>query len=141
MLVLTVTVPSIAVEKSKPLDDNSGKALFPYSKQSECNGAILQFYFDEETKQICLRNIGNESAHNITISIEIEGPFLLRAGAGFIVVVGVLEPDQSMGIGLRFVFGIGPIRIIYTASAINADSTSITLKGFIIGFFIFGLRI
>jgi len=70
MLVLTVTVLSIAVEKSKSLDDNSGKALFSYNKKSgECNGAILQFYFDEETKQLWLRNIGNESAYNITILI------------------------------------------------------------------------
>ena len=58
-------------------------------------------------------------------------------------MIGVLEPDQEMGIGVwpMHVIGIGIIRVIYTASAINADSTSITLKGFIIGPFIFGLRI
>ena len=53
-----------------------------------------------------------------------------------------LSPDEETSIVFYpIVIGIGPIRIIHTACAINADSTSITLKALLIGFFIFGFRI
>ena len=78
MLVLTVIVPSTVVEKSKSLDNNSGDSLFSYNKKFvECNGAILQFYFDEEAKRLYLRNIGDETAYNVTLLIHIEGFIIL----------------------------------------------------------------
>jgi hypothetical protein len=143
MLVITVIVPATAVEKSKSLDNNSGDSLFSNNKKiAECNGAILQFYFDEETKRLYLRNIGDEIAYNVTLLIEIEGFIILGFGNHLTVGIDTLEPDEETSIVFYpIIIGIGPIRIIHTASAINADSTSITLKALLIGFFILGLRI
>ena len=142
MLVITVIIPATAVEKSKSLDNNSWDSLFSYNKKfGECNGAILQFYFDEEAR-LYLRNIGDEIAYNVTLLIEIDGFIIFGFGNNLAVGIGTLEPDEEISIVfIPFVIGLGPIRIIHTASAINADSTSITFKGLLIGFFIFGLRI
>ena len=143
MLVMTVIIPATAVEKSKSLDNNSRDSLFSYNKKfDECNNPILQFYFDEETKRLYLKNIGDEIAYNITLLIEIEGFIILGFGNNPTVGIGALDPDEEISIVFYpIVIGLGPIRIIPTASAINADSTSITLKAVLIGFFIFGLRI
>ena len=143
MLVLTVIVPSTAVEKSKSLDNNSGDSLFSYNKKFvESNNAILQFYFAEEDKILYLKNIGDEIAYNITLLIEIKGLIILGFGNDLFSRIDTLEPDEETSIVFYpIVIGLGPIRIIHTASAINADSTSITLKALLIGFFILGLRI
>ena len=143
MLVMTVIIPATAVEKSKSLDNNSWDSLFSYNRKfGECNNPILQFYFDEETKRLYLKNIGDEIAYNVTLLIEIEGFIILGFGNNLTVGIDALEPDEETSIVFYpIVIGIGPIKIIHTASAINADSTSITLNAVLIGFFIFGLRI
>ena len=143
MLIMTVIIPATAVEKSKSLDNNSWDPLFSYNKKiAECNNPILQFYFDEENKHLYLKNIGDEIAYNVTLLFEIKGLIILGFGNNLIAGIGTLEPDEEISIVFYpIVIGLGPIRIIPTASAINADSTSITLKAVLIGFFIFGLRI
>ena len=48
--------------------------------------------------------------------------------------IPTLEPGiKTSMMFFPFVLGFGPIKIIYTAYALNADSTSITLKAFLIG--------
>ena len=143
MLVMTVVIPATAVEKSKSLDNNSWDSLFSYNKKfDECNNPILQFYFDEETNRLYLKNIGDEIAYNVTLLIEIKGLIILGFGDDLTVGIDTLKPSQEISIVFYpILIGLGPIRIIHTASAINADSTSITLKAVLIGFFIFGLRI
>ena len=72
----------------------------------------------------------------------IEGFIILGFGNDLFSRIDTLEPDEETSIVFYpIVIGLGPIRIIHTASAINADSTSITLKALLIGFFILGLRI
>ena len=89
-----------------------------------------------------MKNIGDEIAYNVTLLIEIEGFIILGFGNNLTVGIDALEPDEETSIVFYpIVIGIGPIKIIHTASAINADSTSITLNAVLIGFFIFGLRI
>ena len=121
----------------------SADSLFSNNKKiAEYNGAILQFYFDEENKSLYLRNIGDETAYNVTYLIEIEGFIILGFGNNLFSMIDTLEPDEEISIVFYpILISLGPIRIIHTASAINADSTSITLKALLIGFFILGLRI
>lgn len=121
-----------------------GNSLNSCNNKIECNNPILQFYFGEQNKTLFLKNIGNETAYNISISIQLDGFIILGFGnSGFLLGIDNLEPGEEKNIIKIFplVIGLGPIDIIYTAIALNADSTSITLKAFLIGFLIFGLRI
>ena len=119
-----------------------GDSLNSCNNKIEFNNPILQFYFDEETLRLYLRNIGDEIAYNVTLLIKIEGFIILGFGNDLTAGIDTLEPDEEISIVFYpIVIGLGPIRIIHTASAINADSTSITLKAVLIVFFIFGLRL
>jgi len=100
----------------------------------ENNNPILQFYYDEQYWLLYLENIGDETAYNITISIHIDGFIIFGAETDFFYGDFILEPGERRGIlFFPLVFGFGPIKIIYTANAANADSTSITLRAFLIG--------
>jgi hypothetical protein len=123
----------------------TGDSFKYYNKNFiECNNPILQFYFDEQNKTLFLKNIGDETAYNISISIQLDGFIILGFGnSGFLLGITALEPGEEKYIIKIFplVLGLGPIYIIYTATAPNADPTSITLKGTLLGFFIFNLRL
>ncbi len=123
----------------------SGDTFNSHNKNNiENNGPILQFYFDWQNNTLFLKNIGDETAYNISISIQLNGFIILGFGnSGFLLGIDALEPGKEKNIIKIFplVIGLGPINIIYTAIALNADSTSITLKAFLIGFFIFNLRL
>ena len=81
-----------------------------------------------------LENIGDEIAYNITLSVQVYGLIVFGNKDDYILRLGYLEPNDRMGIiYLPLVFGFGPIRILYNAESLNADSTSITLKTFLIG--------
>ena len=117
----------------------SGNSLIPYNENTN---PILHFYF--ENNILYLENIGNETAYNISISIQLDGFIILGFGnSGFLLGIDTLEPGEEKNIIKIFplVIGFGPIEIIYTAIALNADTTSITLKAFLIGPFIFNLRL
>ena len=95
------------------------------------NNPILQFIF--ENFILYLENIGDETAYNITISTHIKG-FIIVGNEDNIFGNFSLVPGEKTGIiFFPLVFGFGPIKIIYTANAVNADSTSITLRAFLIG--------
>ncbi len=100
----------------------------------EYNNPILHFYFDKQGWNLYLENIGDEIAYNITLSIHIYGLIVFGNEEDYFLRIGSLEPDDRMGIiYFPLVFGFGPIKAIYTADAVNADPTSITLKAFLIG--------
>jgi len=102
------------------------------------NGPILNFYFDKQSWLLYLENIGDETAFNITILINIEGFIVFGNVEDFSYNEQPLEPGHRRAIiYLPFVFGFGPIEITYTASALNAEPTSFTLKAFLIGPFLF----
>jgi len=121
----------------------SGNSLIPYNEKTvENTNPILHFYF--ENYILYLENIGDETAYNISISIQLDGFIILGFGnSGFLLGIDTLEPGEEKNIIKIFplVIGFGPIEIIYTAIALNADTTSITLKAFLIGPFIFNLRL
>jgi hypothetical protein len=98
------------------------------------NNLILQFYFDKQNWLLYLENIGDETAYNITISIHIDGFIVFGNEEDLYMGIPTLESGNKTSlIFFPFVLGFGPINIIYTAYALNADSTSITLKAFLIG--------
>ena len=117
--------------------------MIPYNEKTvENTNPILHFYF--ENYILYLENIGDETAYNISISIQLDGFIILGFGnSGFLLGIDTLEPGEEKNIIKIFplVIGFGPIEIIYTAIALNADTTSITLKAFLIGPFIFNLRL
>jgi hypothetical protein len=111
---------------------------------SENIDAILQFYFGVQNKTLYLKNIGNETAYNISISIQLDGFIIFGFGnSGFLLGINALKPGEEKNIIKIFplVLGLGPINITYEAFSLNADSTSITLRGTLIGFFIFNIRL
>ena len=71
----------------------SGDSLISSNKNFvEYTNPILQFYFDEENKSLYLKNIGDETAYNITLLIEIEGFIILGFGNDLFSGRGALEP-------------------------------------------------
>jgi hypothetical protein len=98
------------------------------------NNPFLNFYFDEQSFLLYLENIGDETAYNITISIHIDGFIVFGDEKDFSYKEQPLEPGQKRAIiAMPLVFGFGPIEILYTASALNAEPTSFSLKAFLIG--------
>lgn len=102
---------------------------------------VLNFYF--ENFLLYLENIGDETAYNITISIHING-FIIYGDEDEEDVYGdtTLEPGERRAIiYFPLVFGFGPIKIIYTAEATNAEPKSFTLRAFLIGPYPWLLRV
>ena len=141
-IIISIILLFIASSYIPVISGNSSKS-YNY-KTIENKNPILQFYFDVLNETLYLINIGNETAYNISITIQLDGFIIFGLGnTGFLLSIDALDPGEEKDIIKIFplVIGLGPIYITYTAIALNADSTSITLKGTLIGFFIFNLRL
>jgi len=112
-----------------------GNSLISYNKKTvENTNPILNFYYDKQGWMLYLENIGDETAYNITISIHLKGFIIFGAENENCLGEITLESGERRGIlFFPLVFGFGPVKVIYTANAVNADSTSITLRAFLIG--------
>ena len=135
-LLCSLSYPTIVAEENLSIRDQTSNSILIEINSgdiSENIDAILQFYFDKQSWLLYLENIGDETAYNITISIHMDG-FIVFGNEDFSYREQPLEPGQRRAIiYIPLVFGFGPIKQIYTASAVNANSTSITLKAFLIG--------
>ena len=91
-----------------------------------------------------VKNIGDFIAEDITISIYISGGILNNINiqhecggcgqCGTTLISGSIKTENSLEAG--YIFGIGTLEIIVTASASNANEISETVNGLVIGPFI-----
>ena len=136
-LLCSLSYQTIVAEEILSIRDQTSNSISIENKRvniRENIDTILQFYFDKESWLLYLENIGDKTAYNITISIHIDGFIVFGNEEDLYVGIPTLEPgNKTSMMFLPFVLGFAPIDIIYTADALNADSTSITLKAFLIG--------
>ena len=71
-----------------------GDSLNSCNNKIEFNNPILQFYFDEVTKRLYLKNIGDEIAYKVTLLVEVEGFIILGFGNNLTVGIDSLNPDE-----------------------------------------------
>jgi hypothetical protein len=90
-----------------------------------------------------VKNIGNETTDGLQLAIEVKGGILDRIDllhlCGGCSSCVPLEPDaikteSTMEAGL--IFGVGPISILTSASAVNAPEVTLDSTGFVIGPFV-----
>jgi hypothetical protein len=88
-----------------------------------------------------VRNIGNETAENLSTTILITGGILHRININVTCQGGcgcnqTLMPNATATRCVK-TFGLGPIDITVSAKALNAPEVSATVTGFVIGPFVF----
>jgi hypothetical protein len=91
-----------------------------------------------------ITNTGDVTAEKFAISIFVEGGFLdnidisqICSGCGdcgTTIPVGESKAESTTEAG--FIFGIGPVDILVTASAENAEIVSMSTTGFVLGPFV-----
>jgi hypothetical protein len=87
-----------------------------------------------------VRNIGNETAYNLSTTILATGGILNRININLTCNGGcgcntTLMTNKTVTRCAR-IFGLGPIAITVSAKAVNAPKVSATATGFVIGTFI-----
>ena len=93
---------------------------------------------------IDIENIGSITAENITSSISVTGGALNKINVlhecsgcrscGTTLEPGAIKTESTLESGI--IFGFGPITIDITAGALNADTVTTTVSGFVIGVFV-----
>ena len=76
-------------------------------------------------------NIGDEVAYNINYTIDIQGGF--NGGINYTITgdTNAIPPHEGKRILIRnFDRGVGPVMVTMTASAMNAETVTTTVKGF-----------
>jgi hypothetical protein len=93
---------------------------------------------------ITVKNIGNETAENITLMISVKGGILNRINVTKICsgcgnCSNSIEPNATKTVSTAEagrIMGFGPVRITASAQAINAEKVEKTYNGFVLGFFV-----
>ena len=93
---------------------------------------------------IDIENVGSITAENITSSISVTGGILNKinvlhecsgcSSCGTTLEPGAIKTESTLESGI--IFGFGPITIDITAGALNADTVTMTVSGFVIGVFV-----
>ncbi len=88
-----------------------------------------------------VKNIGNETAENITMIIAVKGGILgkinltkICSGCGNCsntIIPGAIKTESTAEVGT--IIGIGPITITVSVEASNAAKVEITFNGFVLG--------
>jgi parallel beta-helix repeat protein len=86
--------------------------------------------------KVVIENLGTVDAIDVTSQITVTGGFLGRINISTIHNQSIMIPDEEFVTQLS-PLGLGPITIMVTAEALNAQRVSQTVEGFIVFFFVF----
>ena len=83
-------------------------------------------------------NVGNTTAEGVNCSLSIKGGILQYIHINTIEHFGDIDPSEMVSVfSDQFIFGLGKINIHITVNAVNAESASKQVQGFVLGPLIF----
>jgi hypothetical protein len=89
---------------------------------------------------VVIKNVGDNDATNLDITLEVSGGFLGRINTSSQSLQESLSVDGEITEKSDIFFGLGPITIEVTANATNAEMVSKSVTAFVFGPFVLGVK-
>jgi hypothetical protein len=126
----------VRLEPEDPYIDTEGDFTF---KTYGLDSTSLAIDFEKSVLSVSaiIENIGDVDAYDVEINIEVTGGILGLINRTLNLSEEIINPNMQKTVDVRNLIGFGPLRVVVTASAVNADEITESWEGLIIIFFIF----